>query len=572
MYFSVKNCTVLSFEYFISKRILSKEVKGNKVSRPIVRISVISISLAIVVNLLTVAVVTGFQNEVKSKISGFGAPIYITNSSDESILEANPIKRNKGTEATVLSVANVKHIQPVAYKAVLLQSDGKPRNIKLASGRDTVQSQQEIQGCVFKGVDESFDWNFFEKHKVDGRIPDFKSQINNNEILISKRIATDLNFKVGDRVRAFFVKNSPVKRYFKVVGIYNTGLEDFDKKFIIGNIRSIQRLNDWGIQSNIVISDTLLGGALLVKAQVNGGNRNYRFDWGDGYSNYKGFTFLPKKDTLIRLIVSDYFSRLDGKNETTTLPDTSYLQIHVEGSPIYYVKHEEDIINKKILDSTGKKYAIFTSGGKLNITSKYGKGSHYNYLSGYEVLITDWNLMKETLKNIKRKVEFIPSMDNQILKVSSVMESQSDIFVWLSFLDVNVLIILTLMLLIGIINIGSALLVLILVRTNFIGLMKSMGATDWTIRKIFLLQGVFLVGKGMFWGNLIGLLICFIQSQFHIFYLNPEVYYLSSVPIGLSFVNFLLLNIGTLIICTLALIIPSFIVAKINPSKSIKFN
>ena len=99
-----------------------------------------------------------------------------------------------------------------------------------------------------------------------------------------------------------------------------------------------------------------------------------------------------------------------------------------------------------------------------------------------------------------------------------------------------------------------------------------MGATDWSIRKIFLHQGFFLILKGLIWGNAIGLLICFIQSHFQVFTLNPEVYYLSSVPIELTFLNFLMLNIGTLMVCTLSLIIPSYVITKINLVKAIKFN
>ena len=536
------------------------------------KISVISISLAIVVNLLTVAVVTGFQNEVKSKVSGFGAPIFITNGGEESILEANPIVKSNAIEDEVKVINNVKNIQPVAYKALLLQSDGESKTIELASGKDTIHHQQEIQGCVFKGVNNIFDWNFFKDNLVEGKLPNFEN--NENEVLISERVATDLNFKIGDRIRAFFVKNSPVKRYFVISGIYSTGLEDFDKKFIIGNIDLIQKLNDWGISSSIVISDSLSDGNLLVKAQVNGGNGNYRYDWGEGFSNYKGFTFFPQKDTVIRLIVSDYWSRIDGENESNTIEDTAYLSLKFDQQAgiEYEFITVDNALEKTFLDESGYNYELKTTIGALSIESKNGNGSSSNYVSGYEVLIKNWDLLPVTLKSLKRKIEFRLNENNEILKVSSVIDSQSDIFIWLSFLDVNVLIILTLMLLIGIINMGSALLVLILVRTNFIGIMKAMGATDWSIRKIFLHQGFFLVLKGLIWGNAIGLGICVVQSYFQIFTLNPEVYYLSSVPIELTFLNFLYLNIGTLITCTLSLIIPSYVITKINPVKAIKFN
>lgn len=505
-------------------------------------------------------------------MSGFGAPIFITNGSEESILEANPIVKSNTIESEVKSTPNIKNIQPVAYKAVLLQSDGESKKIKLSSGKDTVYNQQEIQGCVFKGVDNQFDWSFFKDNLIKGKLPDFRK--NETEILISERVANDLNFEVGDRIRTFFVKNSPVKRYFIISGVYSTGLEDFDKKFIIGNIDLIQKLNDWGISSSIVISDSLSDGNLLVKAQVSGGNGNYRFDWGDGFSNYKGFTFFPQRDTVIRLIVSDYWSRIDGQNEVNTIQDTSYLSIkfnQLKGVD-YQFNLSENILEKKYLDELGFKYELKTNKGSLLVDSKNGIGSSFNYISGYEVLINNWDLLPSTLKSLKRKIEFKPNENNEIVKVSSVIDSQSDIFIWLSFLDVNVFIILTLMLLIGIINMGSALLVLILVRTNFIGIMKAMGATDWSIRKIFLHQGFFLIIKGLFWGNVIGLGICFIQYQFHVFSLNPEVYYLSSVPIELTFLNFILLNIGTLIVCTLSLIIPSYVITKVNPVKAIKFN
>jgi lipoprotein-releasing system permease protein len=127
------------------------------------------------------------------------------------------------------------------------------------------------------------------------------------------------------------------------------------------------------------------------------------------------------------------------------------------------------------------------------------------------------------------------------------------------------------MILIGIINMGSTLLVMILVRTNFIGLLKSIGANDWSIRKLFLIQAGFLIVRGMFYGNVIGLLICGLQYFFHIIRLNPEVYYLNSVPIELSVTSWLALNVVTLIVCLGALIIPSIVIAKISPVKAIRF-
>ncbi len=169
-------------------------------------------------------------------------------------------------------------------------------------------------------------------------------------------------------------------------------------------------------------------------------------------------------------------------------------------------------------------------------------------------------------------IDFIPNEFDEVLKTTSIKNNQREIFVWLGFLDINVIIILVLMVLIGIINMGSALLVLILIRSNFIGMMKAMGATNWSIRKIFLIQATFLISRGMFWGNIIGVGLCFLQKYFGIFKLNPEVYYLSQVPIELTFSHWIILNLGTLLVCVLALIIPSIVITRIDPVKAIKFD
>ncbi len=128
------------------------------------------------------------------------------------------------------------------------------------------------------------------------------------------------------------------------------------------------------------------------------------------------------------------------------------------------------------------------------------------------------------------------------------------------------------MLLIAIINIGSAMLVIIVVRTNFIGVLKSFGANNWSIRKIFLLQALFLMLRGIFFGNLIGLGLCYLQIKFEFFSLNPEVYYLNAVPIKLELSHWVMLNVGTIVICLLALLLPSYVVTKISPNRAIRFD
>ncbi|PHR22010.1 MAG: hypothetical protein COA38_18570 [Fluviicola sp.] len=576
VYFSRKVPRRLAYEYFISKKTLKSVVQGKKVSKPIVRISVISIALAVIVNLITIAVVTGFQQEVRQKVSGFGSHIFIMEASENSIYESDPIQRDQQFLAELKSDPGIKSISVVGYKPVLLQSEEREISYKLATGKDTVETQYQVHGAVIKGIGSDYNWTFFKNYLLKGELPDYSQDSCENHLVISRKLAADLNYIVGDKVSAFFVKNQPVKRKFKIAGIYETGLEEFDKHIVLGSLTSVQKLNDWGIKAAIEIADTTIDGQLVIKAQVSGGNGNYRYDWGNGFDSYIGFPICPHEDTTIRLIVSDYWTNPREDLAESTIPDTAYMKITVETGGEYrcYFKlnEEDDAIEREYLNEDGTKFAINDGTKRLIIETTDGKGSSGNYISGFEIMVNDWSELDEVLTRTKKRVEMILMPNGEVLKATSIIENEPDIFVWLGFLDLNVIIILILMILIGIINMGSALLVLILIRSNFIGMMKAMGATNWSIRKIFLIQAGFLIGRGMLWGNLIGLGICLSQKYFGLIPLDSEVYYLSQVPIEINIWHWALLNIGTLFVCLSALIIPSMVITRINPVKAIKFN
>lgn len=516
-----------------------------------------------VVNLITIAVVTGFQKEIRDKVIGFGAHAVVTKAGEASIFESNPILKDQFFYPSLEKSEQVVHIQPVAYKPGLLQSDSKD------------EGQQEIQGIMMKGVDDHYDWKFFKENLVSGRIPKFQKDSISEEILISNRIAKDLNYKVGDQARAFFVKNKPVKKIFKIVGIFETGLEDFDRELILGDIRQIQKLNDWGIQTSIIISDTVsASGHLIVRSDAVGGNGNYRYDWGNGYEGYSGHIFFPRRDTILKVVVSDFWTYIDNKDDQSTVPDTAYMKITISGDKDSYSPYDVDAdkkLKKKYLDETGFKYQITAGPKTITIERIDGKGSFEHYVGAFEFALRDWDKLEEDVKYLKKQIQFQNSKEDD-LRVTSIVDSQNDIFVWLGFLDINVWIILILMILIGVINMSSALLVMILVKTNFIGIMKAMGATNWSIRKVFLYQAGFLILRGMFWGNLIGISFCLLQQHFSIITLNPEVYYLNAVPMDISILAILILNAATLVVCVLALIVPSYVITRISPVKAIRFN
>lgn len=502
----------------------------------------------------------GFQQEVRDKVVGFGAHAVITKLGENSIMESTPIQKDIKYQLLFQS-PNLKRVDGVAYKAGILQAENETTDKK------------EIQGVVFKGVDGDYDLSFFEKHLVDGKIPSFKSDTLSQEVLLSQSIANDLGYKVGDPVRVFFVKNTPIKKIYRVAGIYNTGLEDLDKKIVVADIRNIQKLNEWGMQVALRISDSLEQGNLILTADVVSENVRPRYSWGKDSQNYRGYYFFPENDTVINVRVgTEVFSK---QSIDIVYMDSAQLTIQVDRKvkghfPL--VTNANGTVKKEYLDDFGLRYSIKDEQGNV-FTFDFvdGVGNADQFLSGYEIVYKDFENIQPEVEKLRRQIIIDPNFSEE-LGISSVLDNQSDIFNWLSFLDINVWIILVLMIFIGIINMSSALLVMILVRTNFIGMMKAMGADNWMIQKTFIIQAGFLIIRALVWGNVIGVGLAFLQERFHLLRLNPEVYYLDAVPIQLNILHIVLLNVATLVICISALLIPSRFVAKISPIKSIRFN
>ncbi|MGB0933962.1 MAG: ABC transporter permease [Lishizhenia sp.] len=568
--------------FFIANKIHKGNHEGKKVSQPIVRISMFSIALAVAINIITIAVVTGFQNQVKDKVVGFGAHLQILKAGELSSFESEPILKTHAFLPKLKEIENVRNVHPFAYKPTLLQS--KPDTVWYTiNAKDTFQIEQEIQGVVMKGIDSTFDLSFFESKLTEGRLPNLNAKNPTQEILISQNLANNLQLKLGDKARAFFIKQNPIKQVYLVVGIFKSGLEELDNKIILGDIRNVQKLNDWGIKTALRVADTLTSDhQLVIYTSTKGGNGNYKYDFGEGWERNIGFTYCGTKDTLIKVIVGDYWQYMNDEEEGTTIPDTAYLKITVIGNknkPCTAILNKNNQIEKVYLKQDGTRFSISFEGEKKLIFEYIdGKGTHNNYIGGYEVNVKNWDELEKTLNEVTETVLFTENSNQTLtnnlenLKVKSIKEEQEEIFMWLSFLDLNVYIILILMLLIGIINMGSGLLVLIISKTNFIGLMKAIGSSNWLIRKLFLYQAGVLIFKGMLLGNIVGIAFCLLQSNFNILPLNPEIYYLNAVPVEINLFHILLLNIGTLVICTAALIIPSYVITKISPVKALKFD
>ena len=192
-------------------------------------------------------------------------------------------------------------------------------------------------------------------------------------------------------------------------------------------------------------------------------------------------------------------------------------------------------------------------------------------VGAFEIFVNDFDKIEE-LGSAVYNVTFNKQDQTKPFDSKTIVEKYYFIFEWLKMFDINIQIILIVMIFVATINMVVALLVLILERTQMIGILKALGGNNWSIRKIFLYNALYLIGKGLFWGNVIGIGILFVQKHFGIVKLNPENYYVNQAPVYIGVENILLINLLTVVICFLILLIPSYIITKISPIKAIRYN
>lgn len=237
----------------------------------------------------------------------------------------------------------------------------------------------------------------------------------------------------------------------------------------------------------------------------------------------------------------------------------------------FFIKEEQG----KLPNSRRFKIAgIFSSGfqdfdaayiiGDIRHIQRINKWSP-DQVGAFEVFVKDFTTIKETGNQIYEQI-------SSNLDTKTITEKYSYIFDWLQLFDFNIIVILAIMILVATINMVVALLVLILERTQMIGILKALGANNWMVRKVFLYNAFYLIVRGLFWGNLIGISLLLIQQQFGIIHLNPENYYVNQAPVYLNWGYIALLNLLTITVCFLVLLIPSYIITKISPVKAIRFD
>lgn len=545
----------MNTELFIARRILQGENNKNRLSRPIVIISLTSIILGLAIMLVTVSVVTGFQQGVRDKVIGFGSHIQVTKLNANNSMESAPMLIDQDFYPSIEDEEeNVRKIQPYAYKPGIIQHK-RDSIVFEVNGSDSLTSSVDLKGMLFKGVDKNYDWSFFDDKLVEGRLIDFDGE--NDEVLISSYIRDKMGYKVGDELHAFFIQERPTPRKFTIVGIYRSGFEQFDQKFIYTQMHHIQKLNNWGVQTFLTVADTCIQDHFVLEARTKGGTKAYRYDWGNGFGDAPYYLISGGQSSDVQVISTDFDLEVYGvKKEPNSVPDTAYASIQVDSA----CSCNEETRKQIVYSSTD---LIDMPFGSIQI--KNGEGTSKLYTGGFEIMLTDWDDLEKMDEIIYNNIPF----DMETTKID---ELHPNIFAWLEILDINVVVIISLILIVSLMNMVTSLLVMILEKTNMIGIMKAMGAYNSSIRRIFLYHSMFLLSRGLLWGNVLGIGLILIQYYFEPISLNPDVYYLDKAAVSLNIWHFLLINILTVVICRIVLIIPSFLVSRIRPTRAIKFD
>ena len=412
----------MSLEYFVAKRLIrGKEHKIN-ISAPIIKIAIAAIAIGIVMMLIAIATGIGLKMKIREKVTAFNGHIqiynYDNNASDVSVV---PLSRNQDFYPEFKGIDGISHVQVVASKGGI------------------IRTEKTFEGIIAKGVGSDYNWEVFEEYIIEGRRPDYSGALN-TEVLLSELMANRLELNAGDAFFAFFLKDddasqTPNQRRFEIVGIYDSGFEEFDSSYVFVDIRHIQRMNKWEE---------------------------------DQVGNFEVFL--------------DNFDDIDEKTNAIYGRTVSYLDTQ-------------------------------------SIKTRYYK-----------------------------------------------------IFEWIDLFDFNIALIIGIMIIVGGINMITALLVLILERTPMIGILKALGSTNWSIRKIFLFNAAYLIGIGLLWGNIIGLGLIYLQDTYRFLkFPNPEEYYIDYIPVYISPLTVILLNLGVMVLCLLMLLIPSRSIARITPVRAIRF-
>ena len=409
----------LRFPIYFSKKIAGSKDSKKNLSRFIIFIGRVSVALGIVISLITISTGIGSKKAIKSSLSDFSGELTIKSTRSNSSYNSSPL------DSKNIDFNKIKSLQNVAATQKFITTNG------------ILRTKDNFAGIILKGVGENFNRNRFNKFIVKGKIPQFKDNEANQEIVISQKISKDINKGVNDSVVAIFAKEQqkPIYRKFKISGIYKTDIKMIDDLYIIGGINHARKVQNFGTDE----------------------------------------------------------------------------------------------------------------------------------IGGLEVFLKDNDNINETAINIEKFI----GLKNYIEKIT---EQFPQIVSWMEIFDTNIALIISIMLIVVVVNIIMILLILIIERTNSIGLLKTLGATNGQIRAIFINYTLMIMFPGLLVGNILGIGLLLVQRWYGIIKLNPENYYVSVVPVDLNIIYIAGVSVGILVVSGVSLILPSYLISKISPIKSIKMS
>jgi len=477
-------------------------------ARPIVRIAQGAIALGMITMMISIGLVNGFQKEIKSKMVGFGGHLKIT-SNLQGGGEANaPILLDTALMRTLAQHPTVASIQPTAHLPGI------------------VESKKDLQGVVFKGMQHPEENSFLSKILIAGELPDWSDQESDTirEVVISSFLQNELSVNLGQKISLYFLSGNetPRQQNFVIKGIYESGLEEFDHKIVFVSLRQLQRYAHLGIAPHIALENNN-GSTFTLNGSVICNHTDYEWYWKVGNEKINALQLVipVNHPQPVKLIAHDL--RLD-------LRDSVEWTFH---------------------DSTYDIHEFETDADHL--------------IGSYEISLKNFDDMTVAQRELYDLIPFQLGIEN-------VLEQHPEIIAWLQMLDINVIIIIVLMIVISIINMTSALLIIILEKQNLIGTFKAMGMSNWKLLQVFVYHSLYLIGKGLLWGNIIGIGLMCIQKYTGIIQLDPNQYYVKEVPMDIQWPYILALNIGVIVVCALAMMLPAAYVSKIRPIKAIRFH
>jgi lipoprotein-releasing system permease protein len=406
---------------FIARRIAFNQQKS--FSRFIIRLSITATVISVAVMIITLSFVNGFQETVSNKVFSFWGHVRVgfRQPMKATIAEEEPIEANDSLVKSIKKISDVKSVHPFATKYAILKAP------------------DEIEGVLVKGLDSTYDTLHMKSFMKQGRWIRFNDSTYSREIVISSFTAQQLNLKLNDRVLIYFIKPDGRLRPDKlnIVGIFKTGIEEYDKTYAIGDLKLIRKLNNWA---------------------------------------------------------------------------------------------DEEI-------------------------------------GGYEIFLKDY-------KQMNTASDAIFSLENfpQLWDTKTIQEVYPNIFDWLNIQDTNQNILITIMTIIAIINLITCLIILVLERLRMVGTLKALGATNWTVQKIFLNHSAFITLTGIIIGSALGLGLLWMQQTTGFIHLPEDAYYMDKAEVKIFWWQVALVIAGTLTVSILVLLIPSFIVRRIQPIRAIRFS